>query len=445
MTIRRLLPHSCGAVAIAAALTACSSSTAQAPTTPALQGATVPQSVHHMGPKIQQQGNTPVDWIQINGLTPGQNYQGITVGPDKNIWFVDTSDNGYEQVKMNYLTHFYSFGGTNYTPQGIVTGADGKFYVNTNSSNIIQATTTGQIALFSAPSADTQGGGITLGPDGNVWFVEHSHVGKITTAGAITEYTIPSHAQNLTYYGGITTGPDGNLWFSEDYNQIVAKVVPATGAITEYQLTPQGVLNCYPGGIANGTDGNLWVACNNSANTFVRVTTAGSASTFYNAWGTHYSDAISMTTGPDGNPWFVGYPTTNEGVIGEIIPVPNGDPAIVAYTPPAGNDSPYSLVAGPDLNMWATTGVGKVDVYIIRVLTVTPSTLNLTIGQTATLTVSEPLTTHWVVNSLGPAIASVAPGSGSNHFIVTAKSRGRTRIQVRDSVGNNFFVVTVVT
>jgi streptogramin lyase len=398
-----------------------------------------------MGPDIQQQGITPVDWIQILGGTAGQNYAGITVGPDKNVWFVDTSDNGYEQVKMNYLTHFYSFGGTNYQPYGIATGADGKFYVNTASSNIIQATTTGTIALFAAPSLDTQGGGITLGPDGNVWFVEHYHIGKITTAGTITEYSIPSHAANAVYYGGITTGPDGNLWFSEDYNGAIAKVVPATGAITEYSLSTQGITNCYPGGIANGSDGNLWVACS-SSNLMLRVTTAGVATSFNNAWNVHYSDALSMTTGPDGNPWFVGYPSQANGIIGEILPVPNGDPAIVAYSPPAGNDSPFSLVAGPDLNIWATTGgVGKIDVYIVRVLTVTPSTLTFTAtGQTATLTVAEPFTTHWIVNSLAPAIASVAAGSGNNHFVVTAKSRGRTRIQVKDSVGNNFFVVTVV-
>jgi streptogramin lyase len=37
--------------------------------------------------------------------------------------------------------------------------------------------------------------GITMGPDGALWFTEAlgNKIGRITTAGVITEYTIPSH------------------------------------------------------------------------------------------------------------------------------------------------------------------------------------------------------------------------------------------------------------
>ena len=37
-------------------------------------------------------------------------------------------------------------------------------------------------------------------------------IGRITTAGAFTEYPIPTASSNPE---GITAGPDGALWFTE--------------------------------------------------------------------------------------------------------------------------------------------------------------------------------------------------------------------------------------
>lgn len=56
--------------------------------------------------------------------------------------------------------------------------------------------------------------GITAGSDGALWFTDPgtSQIGRITTTGAITEFTLPipdSHPY------AITTGPDGALWCTE--------------------------------------------------------------------------------------------------------------------------------------------------------------------------------------------------------------------------------------
>src|SRR5262249_19128163 len=55
---------------------------------------------------------------------------------------------------------------------------------------------------------------VTTGPDGDLWFTENSgnRVGRITPAGAVTEFPIPT-ASSQPF--GITAGPDGNLWFTE--------------------------------------------------------------------------------------------------------------------------------------------------------------------------------------------------------------------------------------
>ena len=55
---------------------------------------------------------------------------------------------------------------------------------------------------------------IAAGPDGDVWFTEAEgdKIGRITPAGTITEYSLPT-ANSCP--GGIAAGPDGNLWFTE--------------------------------------------------------------------------------------------------------------------------------------------------------------------------------------------------------------------------------------
>ena len=81
-------------------------------------------------------------------------------------------------------------------------------------------------------ASDSSPIGITAGPDGNLWFTEFTgnKVGKITPAGAITEFPIPT-ASSFPY--GITAGPDGNLWFVEDGGNKIGRITPA-GTITEF-------------------------------------------------------------------------------------------------------------------------------------------------------------------------------------------------------------------
>src|SRR5262245_32665846 len=55
---------------------------------------------------------------------------------------------------------------------------------------------------------------ITAGSDGALWFVEFASgkIGRITTAGAVTEFSLPNPRSEPQ---GITAGPDGALWFTE--------------------------------------------------------------------------------------------------------------------------------------------------------------------------------------------------------------------------------------
>src|ERR1039457_6703155 len=87
---------------------------------------------------------------------------------------------------------------------------------------------------FGIPSAASSGHyAITAGPDGNLWFVEHTGnmIGRITTAGVITQFAIPT-ANSAPY--GITLGPDGNLWFTESVGKIGR--ITTAGTITEFTI-----------------------------------------------------------------------------------------------------------------------------------------------------------------------------------------------------------------
>ena len=68
--------------------------------------------------------------------------------------------------------------------------------------------------------------GIAAGPDGNLWFTENgsSEIGRMTTSGVLTEFTLPSGSQPT----GITRGPDGNMWFTLNANPgSIGRITPA--------------------------------------------------------------------------------------------------------------------------------------------------------------------------------------------------------------------------
>ena len=56
------------------------------------------------------------------------------------------------------------------------------------------------ITEFPIPTAGSYPGGITAGPDGNLWFAEGTaqKIGRITTAGVVTEFPIPTGYPGLS-------------------------------------------------------------------------------------------------------------------------------------------------------------------------------------------------------------------------------------------------------
>jgi streptogramin lyase len=143
--------------------------------------------------------------------------QGITAGPDGNIWFA-----------VNGLA-------------GPGEGAEGK---------VGRITPAGNMDFFS--DGHSKPGEIVAGPDGNLWFTDffNAAIGKVTLTGEITEYALSSGSgPNF-----ITAGPDGALWFTQPGSNSIGRISTA-GAISEFAVPTPGA---QPAGIVAGADGNIW-------------------------------------------------------------------------------------------------------------------------------------------------------------------------------------------
>ncbi|HWD09089.1 MAG TPA: hypothetical protein VHA57_08350 [Actinomycetota bacterium] len=168
---------------------------------------------------------------------PTLNPTDITVGPDHNLWFTESGAGG---GKIGVMTsagtqiHDYpAVSGSGAGIAGIVTGPDGNiWYTEQNAGKIGKMNpSTGTFTEYpvggnAAPSAIVSTGG-------NLWFVDQGNnaIGEITPGGAVTEFAVPTaHAfsPNVSPVG-LTVGPDGNLWFTEqDTASAVAQLVLST-------------------------------------------------------------------------------------------------------------------------------------------------------------------------------------------------------------------------
>ena len=93
---------------------------------------------------------------------------------------------------------------------------------------------------YALPTASSGVATLAVGPDGNIWFTEStaSKVGRVTTAGVVTEYALPT----FTDVVGVTrssepsciiAGPDGALWFNQGAANRFSRITTA-GVITSY-------------------------------------------------------------------------------------------------------------------------------------------------------------------------------------------------------------------
>jgi streptogramin lyase len=238
----------------------------------------------------------------------------------------------------------YSLSDGQSNPTSIVTGPDGNLWFTEMGNNTIgKITTSGTISEFSIPlngAASTDPSDITTGPDGNMWFTEESanRIGKISpTSDQISQYQLPG---SLIEPSSIVTGPDGNMWFTVFGSNIIG-VMSTSGTLLHQYNSDVGS----PDHITLGSDGNMWYVINGEQ--LVRMTPSTGIIPQIADVGTSGSILSDLVTGPDGDLWFT---ISNSQLVGKMNP--SSWPA-TQYTTSAGSD-PISIVGGPDGNMWFT-------------------------------------------------------------------------------------------
>jgi len=165
------------------------------------------------------------------------------------------------------------------------------------------------ISEFLIPSSNSSPNGITLGPDGNLWFAELNtyKISRVTPDGNVTEF---GTSQSSTDPGppGLTqvaAGPDGNLWFTETNFGKVGMMTPA--GLYQFAISPP-TATPMPFGIVSGNDGSLWIT--ETGTGYLGRLTPGQFSIVDFPIPTANSDPRGITSGPDGALWFVEFANT---------------------------------------------------------------------------------------------------------------------------------------
>lgn len=269
------------------------------------------------------------------GLSGGASPFGITLGPDKRMWFTEYGSSNVGAVTTSCKVTEYPLGFSPSDAIEMTLGADKNLWMPTDFNGIVRITPTGGVSAFSLPDGNSaQPTSVTLGADGNIWFLEangpcfqgqnFTNIGKVTPSGAVTEYAVGLHGNGY----GIANGPDGRIWFADPggCNGFTSRVgvISTNGSGLKYFSSG---LPAFVDTIINGGDGNLYFGTFTSQ--IGRLTTKGVVSTVWNLPSSPAFPVLGMTIGPDTNIWF----SDNAG---DFIGVLYIHPVISSFTPTSG-------------------------------------------------------------------------------------------------------------
>lgn len=315
-------------------------------------------------------------------VTPGA----IAAGPDGALWFTISTTNAIGRISTSGAVSQFPLpnsppaGYTQNGPAGLVAGPDGAIWFTTSQYNpdvgiagtyvgqIGRMTTAGVVTEFTAPSPANIPNSITVGPDGALWFTAVSAtncyeagcqgaIGRVTTAGAFTVYTVPtcgppeSGVSHCDLPGAIAAGPDGALWYT-----FVGQNPQGAGPNSVGRSTTSGALTAYgdgttiAGGITAGPDGNMWyvlAGVSGGYGNIARITTSGAI--------TQYQTQVLSPTGPivsapDGALWYAAnFTPGGPPVIGRITTA-----GVSTYIALPSGGSAASMAVGSDGAIWFT-------------------------------------------------------------------------------------------
>jgi virginiamycin B lyase len=225
----------------------------------------------------------------------------------------------------------------------VTSGPDGALWYTDSEREVVGRMTTAGAdteynIYYSSPQA------ITSGPDGALWIGLSGAIGRITTSGSFQSVPLPSGC--CAQVQGITTGPDGALWFTEGgYCCGSSAIGNRIGRITTGGFIQESdqIPDSNPMGIAAGSDGALWFT-EQQGNRIGRITTSGFIIEFPVSG---CCNLQGITAGKPGELWFT-EPNANQ--IGRIT---TGG-VVTEFPLPYANSNPWGITLGADGGIWFT-------------------------------------------------------------------------------------------
>jgi streptogramin lyase len=266
------------------------------------------------------------------------------------------------------------------------------------------------VQLFAVPTAEAGLSNIVAGPDGALWFNEQNGfaVGRITTAGVVTEFPVPRASYSANGDGPTTiVSSGGNLWTLANVGSTIDEVSiagtvtqryanlnqsatnlapdsaggvwatslagagggsvsgglfrvdPPAGAVRNYR-NPEFTGQFQPVPIVAGPKGTVWFADGGAA---IREVSNAGTMTAIPIHGSGPMVVTSIAFDRQGDLWFTeyvpggGFVASTKGAIGEI---PAGSRTATLTRLP-GNETPGAMILGSDGGIWFTysRGIGR--------------------------------------------------------------------------------------
>lgn len=165
----------------------------------------------------------------------------IVAGPDGALWFTEMSDNKIGRITTSGVVTEYPLpnrggAGCGETCPAGITVADGDLWFAESQLSLAggdrigRMTTGGDLTEFAVPTANASPYFVTATADGSVWFTEQHGIGRVTASGSVQEYSIPGQSASVTV-DGITVGPDGDVWFTANTHDDASRPLDSTGSI----------------------------------------------------------------------------------------------------------------------------------------------------------------------------------------------------------------------
>ncbi len=152
-------------------------------------------------------------------------------------------------------------------PQGIVTARNQSAWVVESGANkVLKVGKKGNIAEYAAPANFGNLQSVVVDASGDAWISgTYGHTAiqpaliEVRPDGSVSGYPITDYVSAGGSIGGITLGPDDNVWFTlfDSNGGAVGFINAATGTVQQFRITDRASAR-QPHAIATGPGGNLW-------------------------------------------------------------------------------------------------------------------------------------------------------------------------------------------